>query len=134
MIFYDARFLARTLAVALLASLIWTCNAAGQSPIVLNNSGAGKDGPGRVGATAEANSDDDERWTNNYVDPVQGASSDGLIRRALQSNAELAAARLDYERGRARLRQAGLRPNHSPAGRFVKRMLSVRRRSRAAVS
>ena len=34
-----------------------------------------------------------------------------LIRRALDANRELAAARLDLERGRARLRQAGLRPN-----------------------
>jgi cobalt-zinc-cadmium efflux system outer membrane protein len=111
MIFHDARFLARTLAVGLLASLIWLCNAAGQTPIALNNSGAGKDGPGRDGATRETNGADDESWTINYVDPAQGASSDDLIRRALQSNAELAAARLDYERGRARLRQAGLRPN-----------------------
>lgn len=31
--------------------------------------------------------------------------------RALQANRELSAARLDLERGRARLRQAGLRPN-----------------------
>lgn len=34
-----------------------------------------------------------------------------LIRRAFDANRELAAARLDLERGRARLRQAGLRPN-----------------------
>jgi len=34
-----------------------------------------------------------------------------LVRRALQANGELTAARLDLERGRARLRQAGLRPN-----------------------
>jgi outer membrane protein, heavy metal efflux system len=34
-----------------------------------------------------------------------------LIRRAFNANRELAAARLDLERGRARLRQAGLRPN-----------------------
>lgn len=34
-----------------------------------------------------------------------------LIRRAFEANRELAAARLDLERGRARLRQAGLRPN-----------------------
>ncbi|HEX8353707.1 MAG TPA: TolC family protein [Pyrinomonadaceae bacterium] len=33
------------------------------------------------------------------------------MRRALVSNGELAAARLDIERARARLRQAGLRPN-----------------------
>ena len=46
-----------------------------------------------------------------YVDPVQGASSSDLVRRALAANAELAATRLDVERGRARLQQAGLRPN-----------------------
>ena len=34
-----------------------------------------------------------------------------LIRRAFDANRELAAARLDLERGRARLQQAGLRPN-----------------------
>ena len=48
---------------------------------------------------------------NSYADPAQGASSDELIQRALTSNAELAAARLDIERARARLRQAGLRSN-----------------------
>ena len=46
-----------------------------------------------------------------YFDPVQGASSNDLVRRALSANGELAAARLDVERARARLRQAGLRPN-----------------------
>lgn len=46
-----------------------------------------------------------------YFDPVQGASSNDLVRRALTSNGELAAARLDTERARARLRQAGLRLN-----------------------
>lgn len=40
-----------------------------------------------------------------------GISPADLIRRALDANRELAAARLDLERGRARLRQAGLRPN-----------------------
>jgi len=59
-----------------------------------------------------------------YVDPVQGASSNDLVRRALNSNTELAATRLDIERGRARLRQAGLRPNptvdfEQTTGRFT---------------
>jgi cobalt-zinc-cadmium efflux system outer membrane protein len=44
-------------------------------------------------------------------DPVQGLSTEDLVRRALASNGELAAARLDIERARGRLRQAGLRPN-----------------------
>jgi cobalt-zinc-cadmium efflux system outer membrane protein len=46
-----------------------------------------------------------------YFDPQQGASSADLTRRALSSNGELAAARLDVGRARARVRQAGLRPN-----------------------
>ena len=48
---------------------------------------------------------------SRYVDLAQGASSNDLIRRALTSNAEFAAARLDIERARARVHQAGLRPN-----------------------
>jgi len=46
-----------------------------------------------------------------YFDPQQGASSADLVRRALASNGELSAARLEIARARARLRQAGLRPN-----------------------
>ena len=46
-----------------------------------------------------------------YFDPLLGSSSVDLVRRALSSNGELAAARLDTERARARVRQAGLRPN-----------------------
>ena len=46
-----------------------------------------------------------------YFDPVQGASANDIVRRALAANGELAAARLEIERARARLRQAGLRPN-----------------------
>lgn len=46
-----------------------------------------------------------------YADPLQGASSSDLVRRALASNGELAAGRLETERARARLRQAGLMPN-----------------------
>ena len=48
---------------------------------------------------------------NRYYDPLQGESSADLIRRALVSNRELSAARLEINRARARLRQAGLRPN-----------------------
>jgi len=48
---------------------------------------------------------------SSYVDSVQGASSDDLVRRAFAANSELAAARLDIERARARVRQAGLRAN-----------------------
>jgi len=47
------------------------------------------------------------------VNPIQGSSSIDLVRRALASNAQLAATRLEIDRARARLRQAGLRPNPS---------------------
>jgi cobalt-zinc-cadmium efflux system outer membrane protein len=46
-----------------------------------------------------------------YLDATQGTSSNDLVRRALLSNGELQAVRLEIERARARLRQAGLRPN-----------------------
>lgn len=46
-----------------------------------------------------------------YVDPVDGVSSVDIVLRALASNQELAAVRLDVDRARARLRQSGLRPN-----------------------
>lgn len=42
---------------------------------------------------------------------AQSLSSTDLVRRALASNAELAAARLEMDKARARLQQAGLRPN-----------------------
>ena len=59
-----------------------------------------------------------------YFDPLQGASSNDLVRRALAANGEILAARLDVERARARLRQAGLRPNptldiEQTSGRFT---------------
>ncbi len=59
-----------------------------------------------------------------YFDPAQGTSSNDLVRRALASNGELAAARIEIERARARLRQAGLRPNptldfEQTSGRFT---------------
>ena len=43
--------------------------------------------------------------------PARTVNADELVRRALESNRELAAARLDVTRARARLRQAGLLPN-----------------------
>jgi cobalt-zinc-cadmium efflux system outer membrane protein len=46
-----------------------------------------------------------------YFDPLQGISSADLVKRALAANGDLIAARLDTERARGRLRQAGLRPN-----------------------
>lgn len=46
-----------------------------------------------------------------YCDAAQGAAADELVQRALAANGDLAAARLELEKGRVRLRQAGLRPN-----------------------
>src|ERR1051326_920844 len=62
--------------------------------------------------------------TDRYFDPAQGVSSLDLAQRALANNAELIAARLDVERARARVRQAGLRPNptidfEQSTGRFT---------------
>lgn len=48
-----------------------------------------------------------------FYDAQQGASANDLVRRAIANNGEIAAARLDIERARARLVQAGLRPNPS---------------------
>lgn len=45
------------------------------------------------------------------IDPDSGHTARELVLRALDANAELAAARLDIDRARARLGQAGLRPN-----------------------
>ncbi len=60
----------------------------------------------------------------SYFDPGQGASANEIVRRALAANGELAAVRLEIERARARLRQAGLRPNptidvEQSTGRFT---------------
>lgn len=59
-----------------------------------------------------------------YYDPAQGVSSVELVRRTINSNVELSAIRLDVERARARVQQAGLRPNPSvdfehTTGRFT---------------
>ena len=59
-----------------------------------------------------------------YFDPVQGTSANEIVRRALAANGELAAARLEIDRARARLRQAGQRRNptidvEQSTGRFT---------------
>src|SRR5262249_21442526 len=111
MIFHKVRLLTRTLALALPAFLVWSGNIAGQTPQPRNDLVVRKGGPDRNDAARGNNGADGESWSINYTDPMQGASSEDLILRALQSNGDLAAARLDLERARARLRQAGLRPN-----------------------
>ena len=59
-----------------------------------------------------------------FYDAQTGLSGLDLISRALASNGELAAVRLDIEKARARLVQAGLRPNPTleierTSGRFL---------------
>jgi cobalt-zinc-cadmium efflux system outer membrane protein len=84
----------------------------GQAPAPAGGSNSGKDLPGAAAEVRIANtSTAPESWIASYVDPIQGSSSIDLVRRALSSNAQLAAARLEITRASARLRQAGLRPN-----------------------
>jgi cobalt-zinc-cadmium efflux system outer membrane protein len=52
-----------------------------------------------------------ERPPANFRDAVAGVSISDLIRRALDTNADLAASRLEVQRARGRLQQAGLAPN-----------------------
>ncbi len=92
----------------LVAFLIAYCSSvAAQSPLGPAVSGSSKDSdtasPDRAVAVSTT--------LSRYYDPLQGTSSSDLVRRALASNGELAAIRIDIERARARLRQAGLRPN-----------------------
>lgn len=47
----------------------------------------------------------------NYYNPQDGVSINELIKRALENNQELTAARLEIEKAKARLAQARLRPN-----------------------
>src|SRR6185369_5923818 len=48
---------------------------------------------------------------SNYYNPRDGTSINELIERALGSNQELTAARLEIEKAKARLTQARLKPN-----------------------
>lgn len=91
--------------------------AFGQGPtseagVVSNYAGRRVSGlPRPIGAAGAANGSPASSTASLYYDPLQGSSSSELVRRALASNSELSAVRLNIERGRARLRQAGLRPN-----------------------
>lgn len=78
----------------------------------------------RTSETAPVPSGAASTTLGRYFDPIQGTSSLDLVRRALASNGELAAVRIEIERARARLRQAGLRPNptldfEQTTGRFT---------------
>lgn len=67
--------------------------------------------PDSLAATASAAGRPVSPTVALYYDPQAGASSSDLVSRALSTNAELAASRLETTRARARLTQAGLRPN-----------------------
>lgn len=102
---------------ALLLSLIFVgVPARAQTPAIVANGGPGDSEKALVSAVSST--------LSLYFDPLQGTSSNDLVRRALAANGELAAARIGIERGRARLRQAGLRPNptldfEQTTGRFT---------------
>lgn len=96
--------------------------AKGQNRSLAVESSAGKSETEEVEATVSTRTV--KPAIAHYFDPVQGLSSDDLVRRALASNGELAAARIEIERARGRLRQAGLRPNptlevEQTTGRFT---------------
>lgn len=60
----------------------------------------------------------------SYFHPQEGISYVEILQRAIESNGELVAARLDIERARARMRHAGMRPNptidfEQSSGRFT---------------
>jgi cobalt-zinc-cadmium efflux system outer membrane protein len=97
-----------TLVISLAASAV----VVGQSPATAGDAASGQGAISPAGSRRATDlSVKPESWVSDYVDPAQGASSVDLVRCAVTSNAELAAARLEIERARARLRQAGLRPN-----------------------
>jgi outer membrane protein, heavy metal efflux system len=114
------RVVGRGLTVCLLTQTLFMQAATGlvfaQNPSVADGAAPGQSAPQVIGdrqpvAKAAAELPIVSSATAAYRDPVQGASSSDLVRRALDSNGELIAVRLDVERARARLRQAGLRPN-----------------------
>src|SRR5499426_160728 len=112
-----ARMIARTpirflsiFVISLAASVV----SYGQVPAAGGGSNSGKDSINPAVEVRVADiSSAPENWIAAYVDPIQGSSSIDLVRRALSANAQLAATRLEIDRARARLRQAGLRPNPS---------------------
>ena len=110
----------------ILSALLVSTSAFGQKPIVVSevktpdSSSLNLDARASdISASVAARS-----AVNRYFDPLQGTSSTDLVRRALTTNGELLAARLDIEKARARMRQAGLRPNptldvEQTTGRFT---------------
>lgn len=103
--------------VLCLSSVVPLASAQAQNPSMAANTSAASSEAGPPSAPVSST-------LSLYFDPLQGTSSNDLVRRALASNGELAAARIGIERSRARLRQAGLRPNptldfEQTTGRFT---------------
>lgn len=129
MFYLTRRALAQVLIVITAAVVPGQINANGQEPstkegIVSRNADAGTPRAKDFDAIASIGTGPLGTTTSRYVDTVQGASSDDVVRRALTTNADLAAVRLDIERARARVRQAGLRANptfdfEQSTGRFT---------------
>ena len=95
-------------------SLVASAVSYGQAQAIVGGLNSGKDSPSPAVEVRDANAPSaPESWIASYADPLQGSSSIDLVRRALSANAELAAARIEIDRARARLRQAGLLPNPS---------------------
>jgi cobalt-zinc-cadmium efflux system outer membrane protein len=111
----------------LIASELLAVHAVGQD--VRNPDSPASSEPTRGSSVSKISHDPREDVTiiassARYFDPLQGVSSIDAVKLALANNAELLAARLDIERARARLRQAGLRPNptldfEQSTGRFT---------------
>ena len=113
-----------TVVLSMSAVLATVSSISAQSPSVAESAKDLAVSNDRTSAATESVSSSVTPMLARYFDPVQGASSNDLVRRALASNGELAAVRLDIERARARLRQAGLRPNptldfEQTTGRFT---------------
>jgi outer membrane protein, heavy metal efflux system len=105
-----SRLVARVAVLPALSLCALAAVVAGQSlpPAVQSDTGNTRQASAQSNVSTSIPAED---WTASFIDPAQGSSSVDLVRRALASNAELAAARIEIDRGRARLRQAGLRPN-----------------------
>lgn len=104
------------------STIILGAVAKGQNRSLAVESSGGKSETGAAEATAKTTTV--KPAIAHYFNPSQGLSSDDLVRRALASNGELAAVRIEIERARGRLRQSGLRRNptleiEQTTGRFT---------------
>lgn len=110
---------------ALILSVLMFCNLGlAQQPIATKELKITDKSAADLNASKALTDSSPTLTVSRYFDPLQGSSSNDLVRRALTTNGELTAARLDIERARARLRQAGLRPNptidfEQTTGRFT---------------